>query len=92
MMAVLTIENRLNKIFSDRYGINFENDTSTGINLKNENLLGKTFGMKARDLLYIYFDIERDFGITISQENIASGRFNTYNNIIDIIRNQIESH
>jgi hypothetical protein len=35
--------------------------------------------------VYLFFDVESTFKITITQADITTGRFNTFNNIEDII-------
>ena len=39
----------------------------------------------ARELLYVYFDIRQQMGIRISEYDIIEGRFDTFNNILDLI-------
>ena len=67
------------KIFNKRFNINLDEKDNTQL---NKSLLGK---LEARDLLYIYFDIEREFGISISEEVIEEGNFDSVNNIISAI-------
>jgi len=77
---------RLKGIFKNRFEMDLDkcDDEALG-----KNLLGNEFGMKPRDLIYLFFDIEKEFNITIPQEDIAEGRFNSFNNMIGIIRNQL---
>ncbi len=70
------------KIFNKRFNINLDEKDNTQL---NKSLLGKEWGLEARDLLYIYFDIEREFGISISEEVIEEGNFDSVNNIISAI-------
>ncbi len=58
---------------------------------KDQHLLGHKVGFGPSELLYLYFDTEKEFGITISEEHIASGRFSTLNNIVKIIFDEIQS-
>ncbi|EPY2272403.1 peptide maturation system acyl carrier-related protein [Clostridium sporogenes] len=80
-------EVKLNSIFLERFQI----DLSKYCNLsyRNSNLLSREFGLVARDLIYLLYDIEDKFNITVPQEDIDNGRFNNINNIIDIIDEQI---
>ena len=82
----IDISSRLKGIFDSRFGICF-NDM--GEEVLDAELLGWKLRLKARDMLYVFFDIEREFGIVIPEEDIASGRFNTFNNIADIIGRQL---
>lgn len=54
-------------------------------NYLDEELLGKKIGFVPRHLLYLYFEIEKKFNISIPQENVVDEKFNTLNNIINII-------
>lgn len=83
------IDLRLKRIFKSRLGIDFDKAEKENPSLLVENLLGDKFGLKARHLLYLFFDIEKEFGITIPETRIASGQFNTYNNMLDIICDQL---
>lgn len=55
----------------------------------DNHLLGKELGLQARDLLYIHADVEERFNIKLSQEEIAAGKFSTFNNIYKIICKQL---
>ncbi|MCC7570130.1 peptide maturation system acyl carrier-related protein [Candidatus Micrarchaeota archaeon] len=83
----MDIDKRLKNIFKTYFEINF--DRYTGENLDKE-LLGDTFNFAARDLLYLFFDVEKEFDITIPQEDIVAGKVNTLNNIAEIIINQLQ--
>jgi acyl carrier protein len=50
-------------------------------------LLGKS-GIPARELLHVYFDVKRTFEITIPEDDVANGRFDTFSHIADIITEQ----
>ncbi len=78
------IEYRLNRIISQR----FENYASEVLKDKNAPLLLN--GLKASDLLYLYFDIEKEFNIKIRQEFVVNGNFKTINGIIGLINAQLE--
>ena len=77
----------LKNIFTQRYNIDMEQQEGT---LLDKHLLGIDIGLQARDLIYLYFDIEREFGIAIPEEDIAGDKFNTFNNIVEIIQNQLQ--
>lgn len=78
---------RLKKIFIDRFEMSLDSFSSEVL---GKNLLGKEFGFAARDLIYLFFDVEKEFGITIPEEDIVAGKFNTFNNILEIIHNQLQ--
>lgn len=80
---------KLKKIFKDRFSIHLN---QFGDDSLDKNLLSHEMGLSARDLVYIFFDVEKEFEITIPQNYIAEGRFNTFNNILDIIKRLKDNH
>ncbi len=80
------IEKELENIFLKRFKLNF---TEMDIEAKNDHLLGSNINLSPRDLLYIFIDIEEEFKITIPESYIIEGKFNTFNNILQIIKDEI---
>ena len=78
------IEKILSDIFKTRFSMNYQDNPSK----KDAKLLGKN-GIPARELLHLYFDVKRDFGIVIPEDDIVDGRFDTFNHIIEIIDEQL---
>jgi peptide maturation system acyl carrier-related protein len=78
---------KLKELFKSRFNIDMR---AVSGEFYDKHLLGRDIGMKARDLLYAYFDIKKEFGINIPEEEIAAGKFNTFNNMVEIISNQLE--
>lgn len=64
--------------------------TAIGEGYENEHLLGMKIRLVSSDLVYILLETERLFKIRIPQEEIVAGRFDTVNNIADIIDRQLE--
>ncbi|HOM03449.1 MAG TPA: peptide maturation system acyl carrier-related protein [Acetivibrio sp.] len=58
--------------------------------IKDKPLLGYDMGMRPRHLVYLFFSIEKYFGITIHEKYIIDGRFNTLANIVEIIKEELE--
>ena len=54
--------------------------------------MGRRLRLQARDLLYIFFEVEKEFGIKIPEEAIVDGEFDSFNGIVKIIINQLEYH
>jgi peptide maturation system acyl carrier-related protein len=77
------ISETLKRIIQNRYNITIKDD------MGNKNLLGKDLRIGPGELLYLYFDIEREFSINIPQAAIISDKFNTFNNIVQIIRDEL---
>lgn len=76
----------LNAIFRKRAGIDFEKNPE----LKNEMLFGKTIRMPARELVYAYLDIEKNFCLDIPECFILEGRFDTYSHIAECVRELLQ--
>ncbi len=80
------IVDKLKAVFYKRFGIDLKNAED---HILNEEFLGNIFMMSARDLLYIYHDVEREFDIAIPQEDVGTGKFKTFNNVADIIYKEV---
>jgi len=66
-------------------------DFSHNQEMKEEKILGKS-GIPARELLHVYFDVKETFNISIPEEDIANGNFDTFAHIADIIEKQLQRH
>ncbi len=60
--------------------------------IQDEHLLGNKLRLSAGDLVYLYFDIEKEFGIRIPQEHIFSGKFSSLTNIAQMIQCELDSN
>ena len=78
-------EQMLARIMKKRSGVDFMEEKL----LQDEKLLGRKIRMTARELLYVYFDIENAFGIKIPEIDIADGNFDTFSNILQIVTEQL---
>ncbi|EPR11736.1 peptide maturation system acyl carrier-related protein [Ruminiclostridium papyrosolvens] len=81
-MNIEVINEKLLKIFESRFDMDLSESWEE---VQDEHFLGSKMRMAPRDLLYLHSDIEKEFNIKISQEHIISGKFNSLNNIINII-------
>ena len=54
----------------------------------NESLTGRIYGFEARDLVYVFLEVEREFDIKINTLDILNYEFNTIQGIIDVIKKQ----
>jgi len=77
------IEKRLAELFIERYSVDFSQNSEM-------KLLSKS-GIPARELLHIYFDVKGVFDISIPEEDILKGRFDTFEHIVDIVCEQMVS-
>lgn len=78
-------ESKIIEIFSNIMkmltGIEFESQAE----LKTEKLLGGRINLKARDLLVVLDNIENAFSVSISEESICDGQFDTYDHILELL-------
>jgi peptide maturation system acyl carrier-related protein len=79
---------RLLKILKERFSMDL---SGCWADIQDEHLLGSKLGMQAGDLIYLFFDVEREFGITIPTEEIISGRFNSLRNIAWMVQRELEA-
>lgn len=78
----MDIEKELCRVF--RYvGVEFSQNNE----LKSENLFGTAIGLRARDMLVVFFLVEKIFNIEIEEDVIVNGEFNSYNKILEVIKN-----
>ena len=67
--------------------------TSKDIMENDVNMLGKPYYIKPRNLVYLFLDIQEDYGIKIDEEYLKNQQFATINGIASIImRNLDKSH
>ncbi|MFI3172513.1 MAG: peptide maturation system acyl carrier-related protein [Eubacteriales bacterium] len=72
----------INKIFLHRTGIDFEKQEE----IRDVNLFSHSIKLPPRELVLVLFDIEKNFDIEISEEELLKEKFNTYNNICNIVK------
>ncbi|MCX7747537.1 MAG: peptide maturation system acyl carrier-related protein [Clostridia bacterium] len=77
----------LKGIFKRRFGIE---EKMWNHEVKNKHLLGKEIRLAPRDLLYVFFDLEKEFNINIPENDIVEGRFNSFENAVDIVFEQLQ--
>jgi peptide maturation system acyl carrier-related protein len=80
------IRNRLNGIIKVKFNLDLDD---TGQNLSDSHLLSKEINLAPRDLLYLFSDIEKEFAITIPEQEVVAGNFNSFNNIVTIIHQRL---
>lgn len=76
--------NLLYRILLNRTNIDFcENEE-----LKDLPVFGRNLNIPAREMVLILIDIEKEYNITINDEDVNSYGFMTINKIIEIINNK----
>lgn len=78
---------RLLRVFQQRFRRNLDGEDE---GVLDEHLLGIHFQFDPADLLYLFFDVEREFAIRVPEEEIAAGHFDTLRHIADIIYRQLQ--
>ena len=82
-----SIKLRLNEILKKQLDFEFAGYSEE---MLDQKLSGEPFGLYPRHTLCMVVDIEREFGITIPEEDILSGKFDTFNHICEIVVRQLE--
>ena len=85
-MNRLEIEKVLESIFIRRFSMDFLANPE----MKDMKLLCKN-GIPARELLHVYFDVKKNFSILIPEDDVAGGRFDTFDNIAEIVYEQMQT-
>ena len=83
-MSRYEVEKILADVFMQRFSIDFLHE----LDMKEIKLLGKS-GISARELLHVYFDVKNEFEISIPEDDVCNGRFDTFEHIADIIDEQL---
>ncbi|ABS42563.1 peptide maturation system acyl carrier-related protein [Clostridium botulinum] len=77
-----SVQRKLNDIFNRIFDINLN---SINEELFERSLLGDFFCFEPIDLVCLYMEVEKIFNISIPQEYVVENRFNTINDIKEII-------
>ncbi|MCX8129741.1 MAG: hypothetical protein N3I35_06545 [Clostridia bacterium] len=81
------VDETLKQIIEDKLSLNLNGFSD---DMADQDLLGSHFRLKASELLFIFFEIERVFNVKIPERDIKEGNFNTLSKIKNIILNQIK--
>lgn len=77
---------RVEKILIEKLNINTNLINS---NYYNQLLTGRVFNLRSRDMIYLFFEIEKEFNIKINTLDILHNEFNTIHGVIEIIENMV---
>ncbi len=64
--------------------------TSKDIMEYDINMLGKPYYIEPRNLVYLFLDIQQDYGIKIAEEYLKNQQFATINGIASIIMRNLD--
>jgi acyl carrier protein len=73
---------KLEKLFLNRFNLDLKTVDERDF---DKHLLGDEFGFAARDLVYIYQDIQKEFGISIPDEEVANEGLSSINKIEEML-------
>ncbi len=59
--------------------------------LRGEKLLGEKIGLKARDLVVLLYRTEEVFEVSIPDDFICEGNFDTYDHILELLFQLLEN-
>lgn len=76
------------RICRERFELDFE---KMGPEAWDKHFLGREIGLAPRDLLYLFFDLEKEYHITFPEEEVAAGKFNTINNVAHLVAGQLQA-
>lgn len=77
------ILSKMQEIFAERFALDLNNYTEQDL---ERSLLSNTFRLSGRDLVYLFYDVEKVFKIKIPEEDILDGKFSSINQIVNIIQ------
>ena len=78
-------ENRIQKILSIMENKLKVNPNLLTVENYDKPLTGKVFGFRGVDLTYLFFEVEKNFGIKIDTMKILNYEFNTINGIANLL-------
>lgn len=78
------IEIKLEQIFRSLLNIEFKTKEEY-----DYDLFGMEIGIMPTELVYIYFEVKKQFEIQIKEESIVSGKFSSFNGIKEIIKDAL---
>jgi len=76
------IKQSIINIIEKRLSVNIK---AFGKDVFDEDLTGSKIQLKARELLWLHFEVEKEFKINIPEHDIIDGYFNSINNIAGIV-------
>jgi peptide maturation system acyl carrier-related protein len=80
------IRENLLDILINKYKVNIDKKDSN----YDLNLLGRAIKMGAIDLMCFFLDVEKEFNITVPEEDIVKGTFKTINAITQLIYEKVQ--
>lgn len=73
-MKFTEVSNKVDAFILNTYGIEVHQ-------LKDRSLLNPEVGLEPRDLIYLFFELQKEFGIRFKEEDILERKFHMLNNI-----------
>lgn len=83
----MVIEEKLDKILIDKFRCSEERIKI--IKEKGTRLLSSEIGFSAANLFELFLEIEREFGISFSEEELLSFDFDKYQELLEIVKGKV---
>lgn len=80
---------RLNAIIYKLFNIDIDISSN---NIKSVDIFTDKYFLQPRDLVYLFFETQKEFNIRIPQSSIINGCFRTINGIMEIVYSQIKTY
>jgi acyl carrier protein len=81
-MRTREIRDEIIELISDKVGIDKDRLYHYG---KDKSLLDASIGLQPRDMLTLFFDLQRKYRISFAESDIIEKRFDFLDNIVDAI-------
>lgn len=83
------IRSRLKSVLAE--GLGLGSDILNIDDNMDKKLLGGIWKLNARDLLYLFITIEKEFNINIPQTAVVEGKFTTVNGIVAVLEKSLNA-
>lgn len=79
------IENKLNRLMKEKFGCS----TAKIEMMRKCRLLSSEIGFSAANLLELFLEIEKEFGVSFSKDEILSTQFDNYTELVESINKKL---
>lgn len=87
-LSPVSVKVKLAEIIHRRFGITPQEWSEERMDCA---FIGPEWQFTARDLVYLYVDVEREFDLSIPAEEVAKGNFNSFRHVERIILHEMEA-
>ena len=83
------IENRISRLMLNKFEFHVENLINED---KRKSLLNPQIGFQAIDMIVLFMELEKEFGIMFTEEDVINYRFDVYDSIVGIIEEKVKAY